>query len=204
MALTGTPVIETGAATNVLLLAPTMHAEVETGCGSLLSAPDAPRDALLSVLTVESPQELLHTWEAHVDGEPPESAAFLTLGSQPTPASDAFDNGDRAIHPIPNPSNLTDIGVVSSKVLAEWQDQDRAVACCFRSITTLLQYVESRTVYRFLHQFSQQIAAVGGVAHYHMDPSAHEPAVVNTMLTLFDAVVEPGDDGWQVRSRSVG
>ena len=204
MALTGSPAIEAGSAANVLLLAPTMHAEVETGCGTLLASAEDTRDALLSVLTIESPEDLLRTWELHVDSEPPEAAAFLMLGGQPTTDFAPIDNGDRIVHPIQNPSNLTDIGVASSKVLGEWHAQGRAVACCFRSITTLLQYVESRTVYRFLHQFSQQIASVGGVAHYHMDPTAHDPPVVNTMLTLFDAVVELDDDGWNVRSRTLG
>lgn len=204
MALTDPTSIDVGSASNVLLLTPTMHAETDHGCGTLLAAPEQRSDALLSVLTVESPESMLDTWGAYVYQDPPESAAFLLLGSQGATLDPEFASEERVIHPIANPSNLTALGVATSDYLSQWQQEGRSISCCFQSITTLHQYVESRVVYRFLHQFAQQISSIDAVAHYHMDPSAHEPAVINTMLTLFDAVVELEGDSWRVRSRSLG
>jgi hypothetical protein len=39
-----------------------------------------------------------------------------------------------------------------------------------------------------------RISTVGRVAHYHMDPTAQEAKPVNTLFTLFDAVLRL-DDG---------
>lgn len=204
MALTESAPIEVGSAANVLLLAPTMHAETSTGCGTLLGAGEPPGDALLSVLTVESPDDILRIWQTHVAEQPPEMAAFVLLGGQQS-TREASTDDTRIVHPVKSPSNLTDLGVATSTYLADWNAEDRSIACCFQSITTLLQYVEGRVVYRFLHQFTQQITAVDGVAHYHLDPAAVEPPIVNTLLTLFDAVVElDDDDAWSIRTRSLG
>ncbi len=207
MALASPPRLDAGSRSNVLYLAPALHGSAETGCGLLLSVGDAERAALLSVGTGRAPEAVLSTWREHV-GDGPERAAFVLLGGSTrsaasvTSVDDAVADGAVSVHSVADPGNLTDVGIVTSSYLAEWDREGRSVVLCFRTLTTLLQYVRLETAFQFLHELTNRVRATDGVAHYHMDPSAHDERTVNTLVALFDAVAElDDDDDWRVRTR---
>jgi hypothetical protein len=58
----------------------------------------------------------------------------------------------------------------------------------------MLQYVEVETAYEFLHAITGQLYAADARAHFHIDPTAHDRMTVDSIASLFDAVVE-FDDG---------
>lgn len=192
----------------MLYLAPALHGSAESGCGMLLAVGGAERASLLSIGTGRSPEDVLSAWREHVGAHSPERAAFVLLGGSTRSAAsvssldDGIADGSVSVHSVADPGNLTDVGIVTNSYLSEWDREGRSVVVCFRTITTLLQYVRLETAFRFLHELTNHVRATDGVAHYHMDPSAHDERTVNTLVALFDAVAElDGDDDWRVRTR---
>jgi hypothetical protein len=45
------------------------------------------------------------------------------------------------------------------------------------------------------------VRSVDAVAHYHIDPEAHDDQVLATLSSLFDAVARFDDGDWEIRSR---
>jgi hypothetical protein len=72
---------------------------------------------------------------------------------------------------------------------------------CFDSLTAMLQYVDVETAYEFLHAITGQLYAADARAHFHIDPTAHDRTTVDSIASLFDAVVEFGADGLETRKR---
>lgn len=160
-----------------------MPGEVEAGRGVLLDAAPPSGNALLSVIAIESPGDLLQTWHAHVGDDPPEKSAFLVLDGAESAGGSPVEDDPRTIHPVTHPASLTDVGAETSTDLPRWDAEERSIGCCFRSIALRLQYASSEAVYRFLHQFTRRVTEGGGVAHSRVDPSAHDERSVDTPPT---------------------
>lgn len=100
---------------------------------------------------------------------------------------------------ISTPSDLTGLGIQIGQFLSEWRGP---VHVCFDSITSLLQYVEFRTAYEFLHAITGQVHAADASSHFHVDPAAHDAKEVAGITSLFDASVSLEDD-LEVRARDI-
>lgn len=200
--------LEPGGANNLFLLAPALGSGLDAACMGLLSVAPPERTNMLCVTSVRTPDEWLEAWSAHVGSRFPAQTAFVNIGGETRAAAErtraaaeAID-GTVTVSTVSSPSNLTQIGVEISRQLADWESGDARVVFCFDSLTTLLQYTDIATVFRFLHQLTGHLRAVNAVAHYHMDPTAHEQQDLNRLKTLFDAIVEPDDRGdWQLLTR---
>ncbi|SFF79943.1 hypothetical protein SAMN04488063_0331 [Halopelagius inordinatus] len=129
-------------------------------------------------------------------GRSPEAAAVVTDAE-----SDRRDAGP-SVYTVSSPGDLTGIGMKLSACLSEWEGTDADVVVVVESLTHLLQYAQLETLYRFLHVLVGRIDAVGARGLFFFDPTTRDEMTVNTLKTLFDAVVERrGDDGWAVASR---
>ena len=207
MSLDRPPALDHESPANVFYLVPSMHESGREGCAALCAVDRPDRMNFLSVLTRGTPDDRLEEWRTHVDDRLPARASFVVLGDEMRSASAAAtaanvpEGTEINVQTIPDPGNLTRIGIATSSVLMEWADDDRPTVLCFRSMTTLLQYASTEKVYRFFHELTGHVRAVDGIGHYHLDPTAHEEREVNTLKTLFDSVVEVGDDGWKVWRR---
>jgi hypothetical protein len=108
--------------------------------------------------------------------------------------------GSLVIKTMSDPSDLTDLGITISSFLSEWDSNDNQTVACFHSLTSLLQYADPQRVFRFLHVLTEKFDSSEVVAHYHMDPSAHDQQTINTLTPLFDASVEHDEnEEWTVR-----
>jgi len=198
---------ETGDASNVLLLAPSMGEEGDEGCSRLLTVEPEESKDVLSITLTESPDDRLAVWRRHASGRPARTG-FVNVGD-PTRSVSADSGGsielpgrDMTIETVSSPADLTGIGIKVSSFLSEWAEDGNSIVVCFHSLTTLLQYIDLQEAFRFLHVLTGRLEAVDAVAHYHMDPDAHDEREVNTLKALFDAVVEVDGDGeWTVRTR---
>lgn len=181
-------------ASNVFLLAPTFSAGVDEQCHELLEC----GDAVLYVVTGNGLDEYRDKWVGH-DG--PSRVGVISLGGPTRSASptdvqpDAADGVSVEFRSVESPGNLTKIGVELNGLLSAWTDEGIRTTVCFESLTPLIQYSDVEKVYKFLHVFSNQVEAVDALAHYHLDPNAHDGSDVNLLMTTFDAVVEVDPDG---------
>lgn len=192
---------------NWFFLEPAFTPLSDEWCTKLLSSGPATTRNLIFVTTKKTPDDQMALWQAHVKPELPARIGFIDLlGFSRRGASESIQTAERdgceiRIKTV-QPGNLTKIGIILSNHLAQWAEEDDCVAVCFDSLTSLLQFVEVRTLYRFIHELTNQVRAVDGLAHYHLDPQAHEEQIVSKFMALFDGVVEPDGDGdWQIRTR---
>lgn len=202
---------EVEGANNVLVLAPSMASQDGEACTNLLSVAAHDEEAVVSVTFNESPDARIEAWRANGGPDDPAKLGFVVVGdemrsaaaSQPVAGGPSIDGVGPTIVSVSSPGDLTGIGIKLGNFLEDWADDDHRLVLCFHTLTTFLQYADLRPVFRFLHVLTGRVAAADGVAHYHLDPSAHDEKTVNTLLALYDAVVElDGDDGrWQVRRR---
>jgi len=94
-----------------------------------------------------------------------------------------------------------DIIAPLSEQLTRWQGNGNQTVVSVQTLTVLLEYVDFDTAFRYLHILTHRVQAADAIGFYHMDPDIHDEETVNTLKTLFDAVVEVSDDGetWSVR-----
>lgn len=193
-------------ANSVLLLSPSMSDAGEDACIDLLQpvAPEA--ENMLWVSYTKPPDAQLQRWRAHSDTQPDnlgivsvEESTRSVSAASPAPQEPLPGSGP--VETVSNPNDLTGLGITITEYLTGWDDNDNRTVVCFDSLTALLQYVELETAFEFLHVLTGRLTALDAFAHFHMDPGAHERQTIEIIATLVDAVVEPVDDGFRVRSR---
>lgn len=187
-------------ASNILVLVPSMAAGEEDLCMDLLTI-EEPEDAnVLAVDLTHTPDDRIAAWDEHV-GVRPAALQLVSVGDTVRSTAAASATPDPPVDIVADPGDLTGIGMAVTKYLERWADDDARAVFCLHSLSALLQYADLERAFQFLHVLSGRFDAIDAVAHYHMDPSAHDERTVNTIASLFDAVVEYRDGEWRVRKR---
>lgn len=113
------------------------------------------------------------------------SAAAVAVG----PVAEPGRTRDRLpVREVPDPTDLTGVGIAVGEWLRARDDDERPVVC-LDSLSTLLQYADLERAFRFLHALVAQLRSAGATAYVSVDPGAHDEATLATLRTLFDAVV---------------
>jgi hypothetical protein len=186
---------------NVLLEAPSLSEGGASICPHIKAETDAERN-LLFVSLSGNPESRLDMWRRH--GGLPGKVAVITADNTRSMAasgggSTTRQSGETVISTttVSEPSDLTGIGIKMNNCLSAWEDDDARTHVCFDSLTTLLQYVDTERVFQYLHVTTKRVEAVDGVAHYHIDPNAHDDQTLATIEGLFSDIcrydTETGD-----------
>ncbi|PCR91451.1 DUF7504 family protein [Natrinema ejinorense] len=177
-------------ASNVLLLGSMLDDSTKRTHNALLSQELTERTDVLA-LTFQSPGQWLRTWtgtpETH-DGR----ITVITLDESPYQSTQRTDDVTSI---TVNPADLTGIGMKVSDYLSSQVKTDAETVVCFDSITGLLQYTNQKSLFRFLRVITRRIEHVDGIAHFHLDPDAHDRKTISTIKTPFDAIVQPDTAG---------
>jgi hypothetical protein len=174
---------------SVLLLGPFGAPPIDAACGSLLDPYTPDETHYVCVTFDDSPQDQLDHWRDHV-GHLPRTTSIV-VASQSRGETESMPESVSVRH-VPDASDIPRLGIVISDELEADPDN---VVCCFDNLTALLQYADLQRVYRFVHTLNGRLGSIGGVAHYHMDPAAHDEQTISTLRPLFDTIVEVGTDG---------
>lgn len=195
-------------ANSTLLLSSSFAEETEETCTELLQPGPASQSNVLWVSYTKSPDQQLRRWQTHTNDRPAkmgmvsvEDSTRSVAGGSGSTAADLM-GPDRPVETISSPNDLTGLGIRITEFLTDWEQTDGQIVVCFDSLTALLQYVELETAYEFLHIITGRMAAVDAIAHFHMDPDAHDDHLVEGVTTLMDAVVELEDGERTIRSRN--
>lgn len=187
-------------ASDVLVLGPTQGATCDRNCTTLLSYTVPDRTNILAVTVTRSANDWLSMWQQHSSGSPG-SMVVVSLGEEtgdaPTSTTISTQSGPEQIkiETVSDPSDLTRVGIMFSRLVSEISTTEEQTAVCFHSLTAMLQYVEPRRLFRFLHILRGKLSSVDAMAHYHMDPEAHDTQTVSVFKSLFDTVVRITDEG---------
>jgi hypothetical protein len=180
---------------NVLLLVPPVHPGDLDGCLDLLSVKDPSELNVWSFGVTLSPNHRVEQWERTV-GESP--GAFRIVSATSMAEDEARDlavaynfDPEPYIFTIRNPGALPRIGLALREALEEWEENDRHTVVCFHSISSLSQYASDTEIYQLLNTMTSDITSAGALAHYHLDPGAHDGETLARYRGLFDAIIEP-------------
>jgi len=163
-------------------------------CSGLLTRGEVGEIHVLCVTLMRSPEDHLVNWRRH--GNLPERASFVDVDVSAR-SIDTFDKSsddigqddvDVTVNRLSSPENLTKLGVRVTESLDELVDnvKGRQTVVCFDSVTALLQYVELDQAFRFFHVVTDRLADADAMAHFHMDPGAHDDETIETLKSLFD------------------
>lgn len=199
-------------AATVLLLSPSFTEGQGDLCADLLVPRESTGQNALWVSYTKSPDEQVRRFRSHSAGAPRDvgvisvddaARSATAAGGNAVGAGGAGTAGGAGAttETVTSPGDLTGLGIRITEYLQRWRDADGRTVVCFDSLTAMLQYVELETAYQFLHVLTGRFATVDAFAHFHMDPAAHDDQTVETIVSLFDAVVEIDDDGTTVRTR---
>ena len=183
-------------AENVLVLAGSMDGSAEYCATRLDSPPGTGSPSALFVSLDDSPDRRLDAVLRDGAARPPDVGVVCCDGTRSAAAAGSTGSDSAGPSPTPgpwvttvgSPGDLTGLGVRIEEALSAWADDPGSVELCFHSLTTLCQYVDVRTVFRFCHAVIHHLAAVGASSHFHLDPGAVDERTVATLSALFDRV----------------
>lgn len=89
---------------------------------------------------------------------------------------------------VSDPSDLPRLGIAVSNAIQECDGPGRT-RVCIDSLTAMLQYADRGRIFRFVQVLQDRINQSSSVAHYHLNPNAHDEQTVETLRQLFGAVV---------------
>lgn len=186
----------------VLLQAPVLSGASLEVCKDLLSRDTGGSPAVLGV-TFSSADRWLKRWEA---AQRPTSVGVVSMGD--TMRSDGHSAGNIDWSTPPGspvvssvrPGDLTGLGITVNQYLKAWRNQSwgqesTELRVCFDSLTTLLQYNDVETVFRFLNVLITHLRKVRAGTHFHLDPGAHDSRTLATLTGLFDSVIKIPTEG---------
>lgn len=186
-------------ASNVLLLGSPMD-DTTLRTGISLAAGDRPAEArVVWVTMLNSSREVLDLWDTHCSVRP--DRLRIVLVGDGLADIDAVDDPGVETDSLPDPTDLTTLGVKLTETVSAWTDDGVEVRLRFDSLTPLLQYVSARTLARFLHVLTNKLAMADVPAHFHLDPMAHDSQTVYTLASVCHARVEVDGDGVSVTHR---
>lgn len=184
-------------ASTVLLLAPTAADET---CIELLSAEPSNYENVLSVTFAQSAYERLEVLDTQMTADPARGT-IISMGEFTRSTATASGGGPPmspfAIETVEDPTDLSALGIRISDALSTRADTDGQTVACIHSLTDLLALVDEETARGFLDVLTDKFEAAGAIAHYHLDPTAHDEQTVAELRSRFDAVVEVDDSGEQ-------
>lgn len=96
-----------------------------------------------------------------------------------------------AIQRVSSPGDLTGISIGTAKLMKQFTHKDiSSVRHGLISISTLLQYLDLHTVFKFLHIYTTRITDTQGMGLFTIDDDSHDPQTINTLSNEFDGIVE--------------
>lgn len=99
---------------------------------------------------------------------------------------------------VGSPGYLTGIGVGIVKCTRDIGGEvDAGLGLSVLSLSTILQYANNQRVFNFLHTITGRVSAADYLGVATIDPTTQNTQEVNTLTSLFDAVIElrEADDG---------
>lgn len=192
---------------NVLVRAPFEEEIDDALCSELLTVEDPSRENVLSVTLTQSPDDRLDTWNRHVETMPSEAVLITTddrersTNVERITSSEGIDSNRLTIESIADPGNLTRLGVSITDALEGWDDPTNRTVICVHSLTALLQYCELEVAFQFLDTLTSHVRAKNALAHYHIDPTAHNQQAYSTIRLLFDAIITAEDGDLTLNTR---
>lgn len=172
-------------ATNVLVCSESIDEDARRAYYEQLLPVSAASLHVLGVVYTSGPAAWLNEWQRYAGDVPAEwSLISVADGTRSVTAAKGSIVDGRIVHDVESPQDLTGLGITIGERLSELSGDEPVVS--FDSLTAMLQHVDLRRAFRFLHVLTNRIRSLEGVGHYHIDPGAHDDQTLATLsLSLF-------------------
>lgn len=179
---------------NILLLAPALSDGQDT-C-STIGQGDGEATTLLVVVLNGSFELSLEGWRRY--RQLPENVCVVS-SEEMRSASTAMnsttklstDTGEMIqLQSISSPGDLLEIGRGINRCLGTSSVDGGQRHVCFDSLTTVLNYVDTKPAYQFFHSLLPAMRRQNCIAHFHMDPDAHDEKTVAIIQSLFKSTFQ--------------
>lgn len=111
-----------------------------------------------------------------------------------------------SVHQVSSPGDLTGIGIGITKALEGLHDSGRERGrLALVSLSTMLTYTDTKTVFKFCHVLSSRLDAAGYIGLFTIDSSAHDQQTIQVIKQAFDGLIDIRDaDGGGREARILG
>lgn len=172
--------------TNLLLAGPALSGKRDLALDLLAAGLDG-KNGLLMVTTNESAAACLDELDRRVPTLDRDRVGVVDCSG----SSQQRAIQDIATQRVSSPGDLTGISIGTAKLMQQFSGRGvSGVRHGLVSVSTLLQYLELETVFKFLHIYTTRITATGGLGVFTVDNASHDPRTVNTLTNEFDCVIE--------------
>jgi len=173
---------------NALVVEPvTGRAETDARRDLLDDADSQPLN-VLEITYKRTPEAVVADWRDRFDGLPGRLVVLSLNGSGH--ASDGVADPNAVVSTV-NPYSLTELGMRIGRCLRLFAKADGRTLATLDSVTAMLQFVDERRAYRFLHTVTGQLRNAGADAEFRYDPNAHADRTFHVLKTTFDEVRRP-------------
>lgn len=171
--------------TNLLIAGPTMSGKRQLTL-ELLADGHEEGDGMLFIMTSESAAVLiedLDRWYPTLDRE--------RIGIIDCAGVENGNTEDVSLESLSSPRDLTGISIATARRLQQFSDHGiSTVRHGLISVSTLLAYLDLDTVFKFLHIYTRRITDTRGLGIFTINPTAHDPQTINTLINEFDGIIE--------------
>lgn len=172
--------------TSVLLSGPAMSGKRKLAI-QLLAAGHETGDGILCVTTSDDAARVVDELETHIPTLNHGQVGIIDC----TGSTSQETIREIATERVSSPGDLTGISIGTAKLLQRFSNQDiSTVRHGLVSVSTLLQYLDLNTVFKFLHIYTARIRDTQGLGVFTVDNAAHDSQTINTITGEFDGVIE--------------
>lgn len=172
--------------TNLMISGPAMAGKRELAI-RLLTAGYDEGEGILCVTTSKNAASLLDELESQIPTLDRERVAIVDC----TGSDHQEVIKEIATEQVSTPGDLTGISISTAKLLQQFTTQDISdVRHGLVSVSTLIQFLDVNTVFKFLHIYTSRITATQGLGVFTVDGESHDPQTLNTISSEFDGVIE--------------
>lgn len=192
---------------SALLLAPLDTDAEDRGCLDLLTRAAPAETNVLSVTFAATPFERVALWKRHVSADLPKRVAIVGTECGGLEQEDAIKTDGRLVieGSLSDPVDPFELLLTIGRYLGEWAETDERTLVCIRSLTALLDAMETSQVLHLISVLNTRFRELGTAAHYHLDPGAHDEQVLADLRPLFELVIQFNEKlGWTVSQTEAG
>ncbi|MFC6728446.1 RAD55 family ATPase [Natronoarchaeum mannanilyticum] len=181
---------ELPAGTSVLINGPTMIGKRELAL-RLLATGHETGDGILCVTTSDDAASLLDEFERQIPSLERDRVGVVDCSG----GDHRRTIQEIATERVASPGDLTGISIGTAKLLQRFSKQDiEDVRHGLVSVSTLIQYLDLNTVFKFLHIYTSRIDDTDGLGVFTVDAGTHDRQTIDTITGEFDCVIELRED----------
>jgi KaiC/GvpD/RAD55 family RecA-like ATPase len=192
--------------TSVLIAGPAMTGK-ESLAKDVLADGSRQGEGALVVTTNDSAENVVEDYKDRVSGV--SNLQFGVVDCRAEGSNSRGGEGDTPaglyLHHVSSPGDLTGIGIGITQILESLHGAGADTGrMALISLSTMLNYTDRETVFKFCHVLSSRLDAAGYLGVFTIDTGAHEEQTLQVIKQAFDGLIEVREEGGARQARVLG